>query len=104
MCKCTPNIRTLFCGKPGCEWPPRNIEIVRDDIAEKLDEMSDLCEHWKLNRERGRNPTAIRAALLMLAEECTILTRANRQIEGLDAALCGQSRSNAELAGTGDKR
>lgn len=21
MCKCTPNIRTPFCGKPGCEWP-----------------------------------------------------------------------------------
>lgn len=21
MCKCTPNIRTPFCGRPGCEWP-----------------------------------------------------------------------------------
>jgi hypothetical protein len=21
MCKCTPEIRTPFCGKPGCEWP-----------------------------------------------------------------------------------
>lgn len=21
MCKCTPNIKTPFCGKPGCEWP-----------------------------------------------------------------------------------
>lgn len=21
MCKCTPNIRTPFCGKLGCEWP-----------------------------------------------------------------------------------
>src|SRR6185295_14801238 len=21
MCHCTPNIRTPFCGKPGCEWP-----------------------------------------------------------------------------------
>lgn len=21
MCKCTPNLRTPFCGKPGCEWP-----------------------------------------------------------------------------------
>lgn len=21
MCKCTPNIRTPFCGKIGCEWP-----------------------------------------------------------------------------------
>jgi hypothetical protein len=21
MCKCTPEIRAPFCGKPGCEWP-----------------------------------------------------------------------------------
>ncbi len=21
MCVCTPNIRTPYCGKPGCEWP-----------------------------------------------------------------------------------
>lgn len=21
MCKCTPNIRTPFCGKEGCQWP-----------------------------------------------------------------------------------
>lgn len=21
MCKCTPEMRTPFCGKPGCEWP-----------------------------------------------------------------------------------
>lgn len=21
MCKCTPEVRTPFCGKRGCEWP-----------------------------------------------------------------------------------
>jgi hypothetical protein len=21
MCKCTPHIRNLYCGGPGCEWP-----------------------------------------------------------------------------------
>lgn len=21
MCKCTPRIKTPFCGRPGCEWP-----------------------------------------------------------------------------------
>jgi hypothetical protein len=26
MCKCTPGIRTPFCGKPGCEWPPQKLE------------------------------------------------------------------------------
>jgi hypothetical protein len=24
MCKCTPGIKTAFCGKPGCEWPPQS--------------------------------------------------------------------------------
>lgn len=23
MCKCDPNTRTPFCGKPGCEWPSK---------------------------------------------------------------------------------
>ncbi len=27
MCKCTPNIRTPFCGKPGCEWPKEETAI-----------------------------------------------------------------------------
>lgn len=28
MCKCTPEIRTPFCGKPGCEWPKkRNAQL-----------------------------------------------------------------------------
>ena len=24
MCKCTPGIRTPYCGKPGCEWPKQS--------------------------------------------------------------------------------
>lgn len=25
MCKCTPEMKTPFCGKPGCEWPVKSI-------------------------------------------------------------------------------
>lgn len=25
MCQCTPEIRTPFCGKPGCEWPKQDM-------------------------------------------------------------------------------
>lgn len=32
MCKCTPEIRTPFCGKPGCEWPPQ--QAARPTIEE----------------------------------------------------------------------
>jgi hypothetical protein len=25
MCRCTPEIRTPFCGKPGCTWPEQRV-------------------------------------------------------------------------------
>ncbi len=73
MCKCNPGIKTPFCGRPGCEWPEHKIEAVSDPISEKIDEMADLCEYWKRNRDKGRNPTAVRSALLMLAGEVSIM-------------------------------
>ena len=27
MCKCTPNIRTPFCGKLGCQWPKQKESV-----------------------------------------------------------------------------
>jgi hypothetical protein len=30
MCKCIPEIRTPFCGKPGCEWPAPKLRIAAD--------------------------------------------------------------------------
>ncbi len=50
------------------------VEVVRDEVSEKLDEMADVCEYWKRNRDKGRNTNAIRAALIMLAEEVVALT------------------------------
>ncbi|AEX56077.1 hypothetical protein KL1_00029 [Burkholderia phage vB_BceS_KL1] len=29
MCKCTPNIRTPYCGKSGCEWPGKKPDNAR---------------------------------------------------------------------------
>lgn len=61
-------------------WPkgglvPGKVEVHRDLIAEKLDEMADISEYWKKNRDKGRNPNAIRAAMLMLCEECIALSQ-----------------------------
>lgn len=33
MCKCTPGIRTPFCGQPGCEWPNSKPEGAREAPA-----------------------------------------------------------------------
>jgi len=56
---------------------PARIEITTDHIAEKLDEMADIAEYWRKNRDKKRMPGAIRAAMLMLAEELTMLNKVN---------------------------
>lgn len=34
MCKCTPEMRTPFCGKPGCEWPAQTATQMRERQSE----------------------------------------------------------------------
>lgn len=41
MCKCTPEIRTPWCGKPGCEYPTSTIGI---EILEKRVYLKALAE------------------------------------------------------------
>ena len=48
------------------EAPVRpHLTVEFDHVGDALDDIADLCEHWKRNRERGRMPHALRAALLM---------------------------------------
>ena len=49
------------------------IRLHKDTMAEKLDEMADLCKCWIKNREKGRNPNAIRHALIMLSNEVVMI-------------------------------
>lgn len=30
MCKCTPEIRTPFCGKGSCQWPEKKVSNIED--------------------------------------------------------------------------
>lgn len=48
---------------------PGKITVWRDEQAELLDDMADLCEYWKRNRSKGRTPNAIRSALVMMAAD-----------------------------------
>lgn len=41
----------------------------RQDLL--LDDMADMAEHWKKNRENGRTPKHIKAAMLSLARSLT---------------------------------
>jgi hypothetical protein len=36
MCKCTPEIKTPFCGRPGCEWPPQKAPEAKPAIVKSI--------------------------------------------------------------------
>ncbi len=59
MCKCTPEIRTPFCGKPGCEAPPQKIHSPCPDCgAEGLVIVHETCEfayYVSYDEEKGYN-------------------------------------------------
>ncbi len=31
MCKCTPEIKTPFCGRGDCQWPKETIQSMQED-------------------------------------------------------------------------
>lgn len=43
--------------------------IVKDELAEMIDDIAALCEHWSRNRDKGRMPYAIRRAIIMAARD-----------------------------------
>ena len=45
------------------------ITVLADPIADLLDEMADLCEHWKKWRGKGHTAVGIRSALVSLSGE-----------------------------------
>lgn len=51
------------------------IKIMQDQIADRIDEIADLCEFWKKWRARGYMPTGVRMAIVMLSEEVAALTQ-----------------------------
>lgn len=70
---------------------PGAIEVHRDPIEEKLDELSDLGEYWINNRNKGRTPNAIRSALLTIANEVVLLERLSTSEAGANTLPPQQS-------------
>lgn len=65
-----------------------DLRILKDPIAELLDDMAAMGEHWAKNRERGRTPDAIRRAMLMAARDLVVLADhdaklAEQQLSGM---------------------
>ncbi len=46
MCKCTPGIKTPFCGKVGCEWPKQtNYVAINNGEAVYLQNLEQALEY-----------------------------------------------------------
>lgn len=86
MCFCNHWDPRTVCDQPGCKLLALNFGRVApiqggtkitaesvDTIIEKLDELADIAEIWKRNRDKGRKPSSIRAALVMLSCEISAL-------------------------------
>ena len=49
------------------------IKIYKDEIAEKLDELADLGEYWKKNRDKGYQPNGVRAGMMSIISEINLI-------------------------------
>ena len=47
-----------------------------DPMQDLLDDMASIATHWERNRQRGRTPHAIRAAMVMIARDIVAMADA----------------------------
>lgn len=47
----------------------QTLTVLHDPVADTLDDLAALGEHWTRNRARGRMPNGIRAAMVLVARE-----------------------------------
>lgn len=66
MCKCTPEVRTPFCGKPGCAWPAQTSVRPAADIWDGRPERPELSRKHYVEL-LNPHPTQ-RGAMLVLWE------------------------------------
>lgn len=61
MCKCTPEIRTPFCGKPGCQWPKDERRLL---LPPRIAVLSSIDYHQAQADLQSRR---VEAAIMLLA-------------------------------------
>lgn len=72
------------------------ITEMKDEIAEKLDEMADLCEIWKRNRDKGHTPNGVRHALMSVVNEIVMMESIKRINEGITQMPDGLTATRKE--------
>lgn len=80
MCLCTPEIRTPWCGKPGCEMPPQHRAAplgsdAEDDPVELIDLLIGINTENGTVRQARQCRDQLRAALIKFVDERIALAR-----------------------------
>lgn len=100
MCVCTPNKRTPWCGKPGCEKPsqsPPNTqsgeEALRKDVADVLDQFGFVVSSRRLYSASAEMNAEIVKATDSIVE--SVLSR-SASIKKQHQALLASQHSNTK--------
>jgi hypothetical protein len=70
MCQCTPEIKSPFCGKPGCKWP---MAVERTELGLKpamtIDEALEFADLWRSGTSIREDSGGWSDVCMLLAEE-----------------------------------
>jgi hypothetical protein len=69
MCKCTPQIRTPYCGKPGCEVPAqraREMDLAEYVSAETLRWSLSMCDWCDRQSDPALAESLVLAAMVQI--------------------------------------
>lgn len=101
MCKCTPAIKTPFCGKADCQWPkPEGAKSLREQIEDIV-----VPVHYDMKTHRNFRPKAVTFLfpmlivdqLLKLIEKLVLKGERRRIIETIRSEE--ESKYNQKLVG-----
>jgi len=77
------------------------LTVTQDPVADALDDLAALGAHWTRNRERGRMPSGIRSAMILVAREVLAhFEQQERETQQNLFELCGPAayaRNNGAL-------
>lgn len=82
MCKCRPNVRTPFCGRPGCEWPTQTNHAPQPEPGMIREQIADIFEPYvqSLKPFKDKSPIAysdVCDALEAIVAEAVIASQTN---------------------------
>lgn len=85
MCRCTPSVRTPYCGAPGCKWPQKKNENLVPGVrklADKLLSASTLLQEVAYTIEARDHEIGLLTEQLSMNME--LLTGTEKELANLE--------------------